>query len=654
MEIKKEVIEAEKELNQEGKDALAKQISDNFTKWDEDRTKQIDLARDIMEEVYLNQAKKSFGKGFEWKSDVKLNGLYNIKAAQMSQMWRELYSNNAQMFDVQGTNEQTEQMAKQQKAAIVDSLNKMEVGKQYDNAMHNWYDYGEFILKTDWEQRKKVVKRQNKSLGWILQNITRNLTGAGYVAKEFKDVEIPYYENARVESISPAMFVFDHTKFKPRNKDCWDSLVKIYKRFETFETIKNNGVYKLNNEQLEELKSYVDGATDEENKKEIELRDKDFYGGKIAVLYAQGDFRIQGKLYKNYIAEVVAGKYLARFEENPIFINPFIFCAVDYDPLTKRGISPLKCCKDMCLQEERLANLAFDIQTLTSNPPYWANEDLLDENNTDKDGNIRLAPGKAIKLKNDYSGGMPQPYTISSGGISDLMTYLAQKISELSNTSSVNYGTIESQKRTATELSLADKGSTAQSGKIMDIINQDLTIPMIKNVAELLAMFKDGTDYVYAQEKGKNIEYKITNEIRQAEYNYIYEDRNAISDRKNKVNELFQLFQAVAQSPELASMIEWRETIETYVETIGFDNPDKFFKDPQPIDELADQFKQLPQEVQQQLLPLFQQQGQQAMQQFQMQQMQNKANEQVQMDMMRQQARNNAEMQITQDVVNDY
>jgi len=359
-------------------------------------------------------------------------------------------------------------------------------------------------------------------------------------------------------------------------------------------------------------------------------------------------------MYKNYIAEVVAGKYLARFEENPIFINPFIFCAVDYDPLTKRGISPLKCCKDMCLQEERLANLAFDIQTLTSNPPYWANEDLLDENNTDKDGNIRLAPGKAIKLKNDYSGGMPQPYTISSSGISDLMTYLTQKISELSNTSSVNYGTIESQKRTATELSLADKGSTAQSGKIMDIINQDLTIPMIKNVAELLAMFKDGTDYVYAQEKGKNIEYKITNEIRQAEYNYIYEDRNAISDRKNKVNELFQLFQAVAQSPELASMIEWRETIETYVECIGFDNPDKFFKDPQPIDELADQFKQLPEEVQQQLLPLFQQQGQQAMQQFQMQQMQNKANEQVQMDMMRQQARNNAEMQMAQDVVSGY
>ena len=37
-----------------------------------------------------------------------------------------------------------------------------------------------------------------------------------------------------------------------------------------------------------------------------------------------------------------------------------------------------------------------------------------------------------------------------------------------------------------------------------------------------------------------------------------------------------------------------------------------------------------------------------------MQQMQNKANEQVQMDMMRQQARNNAEMQMARDVVADY
>ncbi len=301
-----------------------------------------------------------------------------------------------------------------------------------------------------------------------------------------------------------------------------------------------------------------------------------------------------------------------------------------------------------------LTNLAFDVQSLTCNPPSWANEDLLDENNTEKDGSIRLAPGKFIKVKNDFNGTLPTPYTISANGISDLLGVLDQKISELSSVSAVSYGNIEASKRTATELSLADKGATAQSGKEMDIINQDLTIPMIENVAELLAMFKDGVDYVYAEEKGANLEYKITNEIRQAEYNYIYEDRNAMADRKNKVNELFQLFQAVGQSPELSQMIDWKETITTYVECIGFDNPDKFFADETPAQQFANQLKQVPQEMQEQVVVRFQQELQQMAQQYQMQQqqaqMQAQANNQVQMDMYRQQARDNAQIQMAQDM----
>ena len=135
---------------------------------------------------------------------------------------------------------------------------------------------------------------------------------------------------------------------------------------------------------------------------------------------------------------------------------------------------------------------------------------------------------------------------------------------------------------------------------------------MIKNVAELLAMFKDGVDFVYAQEKGKNIEYKITNQIRQAQYTYIYEDRNAIYDRKSKFNEMYQLFQAAGQNPQLFNMFNWKEIITTAVEMIGFDNSDKFFNDDTPTQQFFDQFKQLPEQIQQQLLPMFAQAVQQA------------------------------------------
>lgn len=649
MEIKTEVIEEQKALTAEQKEKLAKKIADNFTRWDEDRVSQVDMARKIMLETYLNQPARKFPEELSWKSDVKLNALYNIKRAKKSVIWREMWSNPSQMFDVRGTNKQTEELAKLQKAAIVDSLNKMEIGKQYDNAVDNLFDIGEMIFKTDWEQRKKVVKRQNKTIGFVLMSLARSLTGAGYEQVPMKDVEIPYYENARVESISPFMFVFDAPRYKLKNEDSWNSIMKIYKRFDSLDNIRNNKVYTLTAEQIEELKS-MSNDKNSENKELVDIRDTNEYSGEVSVLFAHGDFSINGKHYKNYIAEVVAGKFLVRFEENPMYINPFILCALEFDPTTKRGISPLKASYSLCQKEEDLTNNAFDAQKLTMNPPCWVDENLIDENNSLPDGTIPLKPGKLIKYPNSFNGAFPKVLEFSSAGLADLLGFLAQRISDLSSVSSVMYGNIEDSKRTATELSLADKGSSAQAGKELDTINQDFTIPMIKNVAELLAMFKDGVDYVYTQEKGKNIEYEITNKIRQAQYNYIYEDRNALHDRKAKVQELYQIFQGAAQFEPTAKMINWREVLITLVETVGYDNVDKFFNDEDTVDQFAQELKQLPQEAQQQLIQFFSQETQRIMQNMQQQEqqaeMQAKAQNQVQMDMYRQQARNEIEGQI--------
>lgn len=656
MEIKNEIIEGTMELTQEQRDKLAKRLADNFLKWDDDRASQIETARKIMEQTYLKQPPRVItDKRLNWKSDVKLNALYNIKRAKKSVIWREMWSNPSQMFDVRGTNKETEEQAKYQKAAIVDSLNKMDIGKQYDSAVDDLFDIGEMIFKTDWEQRKKVVKRQRKDKGFALLNIFRSATGAGYMPEQFQNIEIPYYENARVESISPFMFVFDASRYKLKNKYSWDSIIKIYKKFDSLDNIRSNKVYTLTDEQIEDLKGINANEKGGENKAIIDLRDTDDNSGELSILYAHGDFTIGGKTYKNYIAEVVAGKYLVRFEENPMFINPFILCALEFDPKTKRGISPLKSSYDMCLEQEELTNVAFDAQKLAANPPCWVDENLLDEDNTDADGVIPLAPGKYVKYKDGFNGRFPQRMEFSSAGISDLLGLLDQKISDISSVSSVMYGNIEDQKRTATELSLADKGGSAQAGKELDIINQDFTIPMIKNVAELLAIFKDGVDYVYAQEKGKNVEYKITNSIRQAEYEYIYDDRNALYDKKTNAQQLFQICQSSAQFAPLAELIDWKEIFITLVETLGYDNVDKFFKQQNPIEQFTQGLKQLPEQVQQQLIPIFMQQAQQAMQQKQLQeqqsQMQTRAREQVQMDMYRQQARDEIKGQIVNDAL---
>lgn len=649
MEIKTEVIEELQELGKDEKNKFALRLADNFSKWDQDRHAQITTAKEIMREVYLNQVSRK-SKGQEWKSDVHLNGLYNIKRALTATLWREIWANPAQMFDVRGTNEQTEKQAKHQKAAIVDSLEKMEIGKQFDDAISNLFDIGEMIVKVDWEQKKKIVKRQRKNIGWIMQNIVSMANGAGFNAMPLQDVEIPVYENARVESISPFMFVFDHSRYKLRNEESWDSCIKIYKRFDTLENIKNNKVYQLEQEWINDLNQEKENRT-ADNKEIVELREDHRHGDMLSVMFAHGDFKINGKVYKNYVAEVLAGKYLIRFEENPMYINPFVLCALEYDPLTKRGIPKLKSVKDMCMEEEELTNKAFDAQKLTINPVLLASEEMFDEDNTDEDGNIEYYPGKVIKFKENLgSTQQPIPVPINTSGIADLLGLLNQKIADISSVSNVMYGNIESEKRTATELSLADKGSSAQAGKDLDTIYQDFNLPIVKKVAELLAMFKDGVDFVFAQEKGKNVEYKITNEIRQAQYDYRYEDRNALNDRKQKVQQLYDIFKSVGESPDLFKLIDWKEVIITLVETVGYDNTDKFFVEQTPAQQFSEQLKQIPEQMQGQVVQMFSQQLQQMQQQYQMQQqqyqmqqqqaeMQAQAQKQVQMQQLRDNAR---------------
>ena len=647
MEIKTEVIEPMKELSGDQKLNFAKKIASNFSKWNDDRASQITTAKEIMEEVYLNQGARYKNKKQTWKSDVKLNGLYNIKKAIISVMWREVWANISSMFDVRGTNEQTEKTAKEQKASLVDSMEKMDIGKQFDISIQDGLDIGEMVAKVDWVVKKKVVRRQAQGIGWVMQNVVSLANGAGFQQQIMQDVEIPIYENARVEAISPFMFVFDHSRFKLFDEESWDSLIKIYKRFDTLENIKANKVYTIKQEWLDELGKSKENKTPD-NKELVDLRDDDQYGDNYSILFAHGDFKINGKFYKNYVAEVLAGKYLIRFEENPLYINPFVYCPIEFDPTIKRGFSRLKSVKDMCKEEERLTNLAFDVQSLTVNPVQLAPKGVFEEV-MDKDGLLYYEPGKVIEYEQNLSTNLPTPIPVNANGIADLLSMLAQKIADLSSVSNVMFGNIEKEDRTATELSLADKGSSAVFGKDLDNIYQNFNMPIIRKIAELNAMFKNGIEFVYAQEKGKNIEYRITNEIRQAQYNYIYEDRNALNDRKAKTQQLYEIFKSVAESPELFAMINWQEVIITLVESVGYDNTDKFFKDQTPATQFGEQLKQIPQNMQEQVIGQLQAQLQQMVQQHQMQQeqqeMQARAQKQVQMQALRNNARAELEAQ---------
>lgn len=564
-----------KQLKPSDKDELASIISGWWSSFHEKRQTQISTAQELMKYIYLNQGNRN--RKSPWKSNIKENKIFTTWDSMKSVMWKEIWSNEEQMFDVAGTSKDTEEVAEKQKESIVYALKKMDAGVQFDKATDYWGCYGDFIYKTDWKKRVKKVKRFNPMVG-------------------FEEVALPIEENANIEAINPMFFNFDTTKYRYGDEESWLSTPKIFKRFATVEEIKANPLYTLTKEQETSL-------NDSETTEVVDLEDDDNlakakkYGEQYEVLYLQGDIKFHGKLYKNIVAEVFAGEYLIYFEENPVYICPFVWDCTMLDPETGRGISPLKAILDMCQGKEELINTVSDIAKLNANPPVWGSDSFLKEKY--KNGIVPYEPGKYLEYDNSYKGGFPQPMKFDASGLGDIISLLANDISDASSINANVMGNIEQGRRTATEMQLARNGSDARVAMKLDKI-YNINLKVIENVAELLAMFKEGDELLFIDDKGQRVEVEITNAIRQGSYQYFYEDRNALLDRRQKFQEAFSMLSSAAENPELMPRIDWMEALKTGLEMTGFDNPDKFFKSEtdSQIDQAAEFIKQMPEEMQ--------------------------------------------------------
>lgn len=571
-----EKIKPFKSLKSDQKGELASKIKSWYKDFNDKREAQVDTALKIQKHLYLNRDARNTKD--KWKTNLKENKLYTTADTMKAVMWKEIWSNESQMFDVAPVDKEAENTFEMQKQAIVKALKEMKAGIQYDNATNYWMEFGDLIFLTDWKHKEKTVKRvRDKSKG-------------------LQDVKLPVYDNANITAINPMFFVWDVTNYKIGDDDSWGSCIKIYKRFETLENIKNNKIYTLTKEQEEELKS-SDHSKIPEKKDDNDLRTVEEYGDNYEVLMLHGDFVFNGEHYKNVVAEVLAGKYLIRFEENPIFINPFVWGATEIDPSTLRGISPLKCILNLVETKEDIVNDVIDGEKLNLRPPTYVDRNSLE----DKDEDIVYSPGKKIPLQAGYNGMLPTPISVKTQGLYEVVGYINNATSDASSINANTMGNTESGKKLATDLQLAQQGTNSRTALKLDKIYQ-VNIQVIKNIAELLAMFKTEPEYIIQNEKGVRTAIEINNAVRQANYEYIYEDRNALLDRRSKSQELFQIFMNVGKDQEMRQMIDWREVITTGIEMTGFDNPEKFFKkDNDFVTKMTEEIKKLPEEMQQQI-----------------------------------------------------
>ena len=548
---------------------IAKDIGAKFEQFDDVRARQKNIYKLLKKEIYLEDRHDSHKAS--WKSQIFLNKIYSFFQTHQAYIWDNLYANVEQMFDVSGRDALSEQNAKMQKAALVDSFDKMKISKQLDPAVEHLDVIGEACLFVGWKRKVKLIRRKMSLSEQIEANGLLSLI-RGRPEDAYGYFEQVVYDGAYVEAINPLNLVFDPAT-NPDNDEEWDKGIKIIKRMESYDAIAQNRLYSLSKTQLAEIKEMTSkGHADEHDKDEEAKLDEIVNGNMIEVLRLFGDYVLEdGTVLRNWSATVVGRRYLAQFEENQFVINPIINAATQRDPETKRGIPTLFSIYDLCKDMETKANLENDVQQLNANPMRYAPKGFFDK------AVIDVEPGKVI----EYKKGMDDPNMIVSIPVplinnSQMINYLESETSLVSGIFPNMQGQQEYSKATATEINVKVAGQTTRLAKDIDLLKQNLIVAMVTKVADLQANMKSGAERIFINdENGARVLAEIGDDIRQGNYDYRYSDSSGIQKKLRTNQESLEIFKFIWNDQTLG--LNKREIIKQVLETIGLENTDRFF-----------------------------------------------------------------------------
>ncbi len=214
-------------------------------------------------------------------------------------------------------------------------------------------------------------------------------------------------------------------------------------------------------------------------------------------------------------------------------------------------------------------NKTVDLQSLTENPPLLAPEGFFDEDE------IKLYPGKIIEYGDNLSSANAfKQIEFTTNVFSNDITYLSDLMAEVSGIFPNMAGADESRAKTATEISTKAQGQLTRLSMLIDIINQDFIIPVVKKVAKLCADFKTGTETILVDNGSNQEMIEVNDAIRQAEYRYTYSDRTATTERSNKADLVINACKEFAEFIPLNG----QELFTWYMEQKDVENPERFLQ----------------------------------------------------------------------------
>lgn len=542
--MKLEFEDLMKKINKEDEHILVANIVSKYDKFEEARNSQLSDIKAVRDAIY----ESTIPVVNAWGSKIQLPEIYELSQTLKSHLGQNLYSHPEAMFDVSGTNPQTQAYANKQKAMLVNTFENMKIEDQFEKIVDSVVETGEATLFVGWETKVKQIRRAQ-----TLEEQILNPTEQGFVLEE-KLV----YDNAKVKHIKAEDFVFDKN-----NRDNWDSCAKIYKTYSSLDEIIAD---KANNLLNEEKREILKGVMANKNNDE-----KSYDGKKIEVLEYWGDIElVDGTVLRNWLIVVAGRREIIRFEQNPFVINPFIHANIIECPRTCRGISPLRVALILNNISSTILNKQVDALALMMNPPYLAPKGCFK-------GEQDVRPGKIIEYDAALMPNQPTPLSFDKAMQGwDFLNYFKGTIESATGIFKNMAGNLQSAERTATELNYSVSGQEARLNMLLDAVNRKIIIPMVEKTAEIIANFKLGSEVIGINDHGKSMFLEIDDNIRNANYIYRYGDRKATFERKARLKELFEVVKSFAQVPEIEEKIDWMECFQFALEQYGIENASNF------------------------------------------------------------------------------
>ncbi|MEI7474697.1 MAG: hypothetical protein WCK67_07945 [bacterium] len=564
-------------LNDDYQEELVQSITSSFTTWQTARNELIVNSDKLIAEIFFkNKPQQKNNTEEQWKAKVKMCKLFMLYQTLKAFIWKNVYANTSSMFDVAGENQDSDNNSNKQKAMLVNIFEEMKLQKRIDEIIDNGLLYGEMIAFVGWKQEKKQIRRPISFFEAMFKDDVSKLPKILKALQSGKKFYIDYitkYDNPYVYSVNPVNFVFDVTQMED-----WDSCPKILKRFRTPDDIINNKIYKVSKECKEFLKEKLTSSTslsENKNQNASKLKDEVVNGNTIEVLEHWGNIKLKdGTVLNNWHVVVVGRKYVVRFQENQFVENPFVFGTFILDPDLKRGITPIMSVYELALMQEDLMSKTLDMQTLNANPPIYAPKDFFTQEE------IKLYPGKVITFDPNLYKDVPiTPMKFESDiFINDILS-LDRIISEVSGIFPNMTGQDEKRDATATEISVKVQGQTTRLFMLLDVVNQDLTIPIVEKTADLKANFTTGKETIYNNKDDKREFIEIDDSVRQGKYQYKYSDRSSFLERVSNADNMALAFEKFANVLPL----NWQKIFTWFWEQKGVENPERFLASmPQP------------------------------------------------------------------------